>query len=64
MPAEPHRNSHFWGGLETQVAGDELAIWYLVQYTPLLAFSSTSPKILKPAALGLALLRFADLAAP
>ena len=26
LPADPHRNSHFGGGLETQVAGDELAI--------------------------------------
>ena len=26
MPVDPHRNSHVWGGLETQVAGDELAI--------------------------------------
>ena len=28
MPVDPHRNSRFWGGLETQVAGDELAIQY------------------------------------
>ena len=31
MPVDPHRNSHFWGGLETQVAGDELAIQYGAQ---------------------------------
>ena len=26
MPVDPHRNSRFGGGLETQVAGDELAL--------------------------------------